>query len=61
MSQARLDALLDPRHQLVRLAGVMDWSGLEEDLSPYYCLDDGRTGVPIRLMAGVILLKELSV
>ena len=49
MFRARLDALLDPRHELVRLAGVIDWSGLEEDLSPYYCLDDGRPGAPMLL------------
>jgi IS5 family transposase len=43
---------------LVRLSHGVDWRGLESDLSPYYCLDNGRPGYPVRLMAGLLLLKE---
>jgi transposase, IS5 family len=52
-----LSSMLDLRHRLVKLAHVVDWSGLEESFSVHYCADNGRPGEPIRLMAGLLLLK----
>lgn len=56
--QSRLDQILDMKHELVKLAGVVDWAGLEDDLSAYYCADTGRPGGSIRLMSGLIFLKD---
>jgi IS5 family transposase len=58
MFRSRLDSIIDLRHELVRMSGGMDWPALERDLSPYYCLDNGRPGYPVRLMVGLLLLKE---
>jgi transposase, IS5 family len=58
--RSRLAAIVDLRHPLVKLAGLVDWSGLAADLSVYYCADGGRPGEPIRLMAGLLLLKDLK-
>jgi IS5 family transposase len=58
MFRSRLDSIIDMRHELVRLSRGVDWPSLERDLSPYYCLDNGRPGYPVRLMAGLLLLKE---
>lgn len=53
-----MEAVLDPRQELYRLAGVIDWASLEREFGPLYCPDNGRPGVPIRLMAGLHLLKH---
>jgi transposase, IS5 family len=58
--RARLESIIDPRHELVKLAGKIDWSGLGENLSVYYCPDNGRPGGSIRLMAGLQMLKDMK-
>ena len=58
--RSRLDAMIDMRHALVRLSDLVDWAGLAADMAPYYCADNGRPGEPIRLMAGLMLLKEMK-
>lgn len=56
--RSRLDAILDLRHALVKLSRLIDWDTLAADLSPHYCADNGRPGESIRLMAGLLLLKD---
>ena len=58
--RARLESIIDPRHELVKLAGKIGWSGLQEDLSVCYCADNGRPGGSIRLMAGLQMLKDMK-
>jgi IS5 family transposase len=58
--RARLEAIIDLRHELVRASRLVDWKGLSEDLSLYYCADNGRPGEPIRLMAGLCFLKDMK-
>ena len=58
--RARLESIIDPSHELVKLAGRIDWNGLGEDLSVYYCPDNGRPGGSIRLMAGLQMLKDMK-
>jgi transposase, IS5 family len=60
MFRSRLKQIIDLRHELARLAELMDWSGIAQDLSKYYCADNGRPGEPIRLMAGLQFLKDLK-
>jgi IS5 family transposase len=54
----RLNAIIDPRHELARLALLVDWDGLEKDFERYYCADNGRPGGSARLMAGLCFLKD---
>jgi IS5 family transposase len=58
MFRPRLEDFIDMRDSLVRLANAIDWEGLEEDLSQYYCADNGRPGGCIRLMVGLCILKD---
>jgi IS5 family transposase len=52
-----LQELLDPSHNLVKLAEVIDWEEVHLRLAPYYSIT-GRRGLPIRLMVGLHLLKH---
>ena len=38
----------------------MDWQSLEVEFSKHYCLDNGRPAKPIRLMVGLLILKQLE-
>jgi IS5 family transposase len=58
--RARLESLIDLTHELVKMMRLVEWSGLDRDLRPYYCADNGRPGEPIRLMAGLQLLKDMK-
>jgi len=58
--KVRLENIIDLRHELVKLAGLIDWQGLEADLSRFYCTDNGRPGGSIRLMAGLCFLKDIK-
>ena len=58
--RARLESIIDLSHELVKLTGKVGWSGLQEDLSVYYCVDNGRPGGSIRLMAGLQMLKDMK-
>jgi IS5 family transposase len=57
--RARLEQILNPRHGLVRLARVIDWSILEERFGTVYVDGPGRPPLPTRLMAGLSILKHL--
>jgi IS5 family transposase len=62
----QLDAFKTPlvhfiqnEHELVQLSKKIDWDNLEENLSQYYCADNGRPGLAIRLIAGILMLKRI--
>jgi IS5 family transposase len=57
--RARLENLVDLRHPLVRLAGLIDWSRFEAAFGALYT-DGGRPGLPTRLMVGLHLLKHMD-
>ena len=59
MFQVPLKQFIDESHELVQLSGKIDWKSLENGLSVYYCADNGRPGVPIRLIVGVIMLRRM--
>jgi len=58
--KVRLESIIDPRHELSKLAGLIDWDGLEVDFSRFYCSDNGRPGGSVRLMAGLCFLKDIK-
>lgn len=52
-----LQELLDPAHDLVKLAEIIDWEDIYNCLMPYYSTT-GRQGLSIRLMVGLHILKH---
>ena len=56
--RARLSQQIDPRHPLVRLAGLLDWRVFEARFGELYHPHVGRPGIPIRLMVGLGYLQH---
>ena len=59
MYQVPLVQFINKEHELCQLAEKINWDELEQDLSVFYCLDNGRPSIPIRKISGVILLKRM--
>ncbi len=51
---------LNPKHYLVILAERIPWDFLEDELSVFYHKKMGRPAKPIRLMTGLMILKQLE-
>jgi len=54
-----LREMIDQKHELALLADSMDWNYFEKEFSPLYS-NTGQPGVPIRLMVGCLLLKQME-
>lgn len=54
----RLEEQLNPKHPLCRLAKRIPWGVLEKEFAKHYS-HTGRSAHPIRLMAGLLILKQL--
>jgi IS5 family transposase len=54
----RLDVMLDHRHELFRLAGLIDWTGFDQAFGRFY-RPLGRPAKPTRLMVGLSYLKHV--
>jgi len=50
---------LDPHDPLLKLASVMPWQELEDEFQKYYSYK-GAPSKPVRLMVGLLLLKQLE-
>ena len=59
MFKIPLEHFIKKSHVLVALSQKIDWDTMEENLSKYYCLDNGRPGIPIRTIAGILILKRM--
>lgn len=57
--EVALESFIDMNHELVHLSRRIDWSHVESELSEYYCKDNGKPGVPIRKMVGLVQLKNI--
>jgi IS5 family transposase len=55
--RARLDQIINMRHELVALAGKIDWTWLDAELAESFS-DQGRPAEPVRFMIGMFLLKH---
>ena len=51
--------MIDLKHELVLLADRIDWEYFEKEFSPLYA-NVGQPGIPIRLMVGCLLLKQME-
>jgi len=54
--RARLDQIINLRHELVLLADKIDWDWLDDELASSFS-DHGRPAEPVRFMIGMFLLK----
>jgi IS5 family transposase len=54
-----LDRIIDLGHPLVRLGQRIDWSFLDRRLGEVYTAPDGHPPLPIRLVAGLFILKHM--
>jgi len=54
---SRLDQLVNPQHELIQLAELIDWNRFDEAYEPLYCEDNGAPGLPTRLLVGLQYLK----
>lgn len=57
--QVPLVQFINKDHELVQLSKKIDWVKLEDDLKVYYCTENGRPGIPIRLITGIIMLRRI--
>jgi hypothetical protein len=56
--RARLDQIINMKHELVQLAGKIDWGWLDSEIAPLYS-DKGRPGIETRFVRGLLLLKHI--
>jgi IS5 family transposase len=56
--RARLDQIINLRHELVRLADEIDWAWIDDQLAELY-REGGRPAVPTRFMVGLLFLKHI--
>ena len=52
--------MLDENDPLIALSNAIEWNVIEKELEKYYDHSNGRPGKPIRLMAGLLMLKQLE-
>jgi hypothetical protein len=49
--RARLDQIINMRHELAQLAGKIDWDFIDGEITPLYS-DSGRPGIATRFVIG---------
>ena len=55
--RSRLENIIDPQQDLVRLANSIDWKKFEERFGGSFTEGVGRPSLPTRLMVGLQYLK----
>lgn len=56
--RARLDQIINMKHELVQLAARIDWVWIDAEIAPLYS-ENGRPGIETRFVIGVLLLKHI--
>lgn len=56
--RARLDQIINMKHELAQLAGKIDWEWIDREIAPLYS-DKGRPGIETRFANGLLLLKHI--
>jgi hypothetical protein len=51
--RARLDQIINLKHELVLLAGKIDWDWIDGKIAPLYS-ENGRRGIETRFMIGLL-------
>ena len=55
--RARLDQIINMKHEVVLLAGKIDWDWIDGEIALYS--ENGRPGIETRFMIGLLLLKHI--
>jgi IS5 family transposase len=55
---SRLDELINMKHPLVRLAGLIEWAEIERSFSVSFTSGRGRPALSPRLVAGLLYLQH---
>lgn len=58
--KVELDRIVDTKHGLVKLAATVEWSRMEDLFGKTYCPDNGRPGIPTRLMVALHYLSTTA-
>ena len=56
--RARLEQIINMKHELVQLAARIDWDWIDREIAPLYS-DKGRPGIETRFVIGLLLLKHI--
>ena len=56
--RARLEQIINMKHELAQLAGKIDWAWIDGEIAPLYS-DKGRPGIETRFVIGLLLLKHI--
>lgn len=56
--RARLDQIINLKHELAQLADKIDWDWIDGEVAPLYS-DKGRPGIETRFGIGLLLLKHI--
>src|SRR5580704_8987939 len=56
--RSRLDQIINMKHELVQLAGKIDWTWIDREIAPLYS-EKGRPGIETRFVIGLLLLKHI--
>ena len=56
--RARLDQIINMKHELVQLAEKIDWAWIDSEIAPLYS-ENGRPGIETRFVIGLLLLKHI--
>jgi IS5 family transposase len=56
--RARLEQIINMKHELVQLAGRIDWQWIDGEIAPLYS-DKGRPGIETQFVIGLLLLKHI--
>ena len=56
--RARLDQIINMKHPLVKLAGEIDWTWMDDQVAGCFS-EEGRPGLTTRFMVGLLLLKHM--
>ncbi len=56
--RARLEQIINMKHELVQLADKIDWEWIDGEIAPLYS-DKGRPGIATRFVIGLLLLKHI--
>lgn len=59
-SGMKLELFLDKDKDIYQLANIINWDWLIENHAPFYCENNGRPSVPIRVILGLHYLKYLE-
>jgi IS5 family transposase len=54
----RLVDMIDERHELVRLAALIDWDWFEREWAGFFPTSEGRPAIHPRLVAGLMVLQH---